>query len=126
MKDLGILEPSQRAWQKTLSTSARGYLWLETNAPVYYAQTLEAVSPYAQLSKDAVIVASKRLGILYGNMKEYVQAKTPAVVATVEQYAPGVIDTVQGYAVSGFTTVRKYSNDYYQMAADYLKTKVFV
>ncbi|XP_039758977.1 transmembrane protein 214 [Pararge aegeria] len=126
MKDLGILEQSQYAWQKTLSTSARGYLWLETNTPVYYARTVETVSPYAQLSKDALIVASKKLGILYTNMKDYIVEKTPIVVATIEQYAPGALDTVQGYAVSAFTAVRKYSNDYYQLTADYLKTKVFV
>ncbi|XP_023933936.2 transmembrane protein 214 [Bicyclus anynana] len=126
MKDLGILEQSQYAWQKTLSTSARGYLWLETNAPIYYAQTVEVVTPYALLSKDALIIASKKLGILYGNMKDYVAEKTPVVLATIEQYAPGMIDTVQGYATSGFVTVRKYSNDYYQLTADYLKTKVFV
>ncbi|XP_034835337.1 transmembrane protein 214 [Maniola hyperantus] len=126
MKDLGILEQSQYAWQKTLSTSARGYLWLETNAPIYYTLTVEAVSPYAQLSKEALIVGSKKLGILYGNMRDYIVEKTPVVVSTIDQYAPGVIDTVQGYAISGFTAVRKYSNDYYQLTADYLKTKVFV
>ncbi|CAG9564224.1 unnamed protein product [Danaus chrysippus] len=126
MNDLGILEQSQRAWQKGLSASARGYLWMESNAPVYYAQTVEACKPYAQLSKDAVTVAVKKLGILYMNMKEYVVDKTPVVVATIEQYAPGVVETVQSYTVNGIAAVKKYSNDYYQMTVDYLSTKVFV
>ncbi|CAH2089269.1 unnamed protein product [Euphydryas editha] len=126
LNDLGILEQSQHAWRKTLSTSARGYLWLESNVPIYYATTVETCKPYAQLSKEVFIVAVNKMGVLYGNMKDYVVEKTPVVVATIEQYAPGVIDTVQSYVVSGYTTFRKYSNDYYQATLEYLSTKVFV
>lgn len=126
MNDLGILEQSQRAWQKTLSTSARGYLWLETNAPIYYSQTVEVCKPYVQVSKDVFVIAYKKTGVLYGNVKEYVIEKTPVVVGTIEQYAPGLVDNVQSYASSGYEAVKKYSNDYYQLTAEYLKTKVFV
>ncbi|CAH0590493.1 unnamed protein product [Chrysodeixis includens] len=126
LNDLGVLEHSQRAWQKTLSTSARGYLWLETNAPVYYTLTVDVCKPYAQLSKDFAIIAVKKAGILYDNTKEYVTEKTPVVVATIEQYAPGLIDNVQSYTATGLEAVKKYSNDYYQLTADYLKTKVFI
>ncbi|XP_053615013.1 transmembrane protein 214 [Plodia interpunctella] len=126
LKDLGVLEHSQRAWQKTLSTSARGYLWVETNAPIYYAQTLEVSKPYIELSKDSIIFAYKKSLILYGNAKDYVIEKTPVVLATIEHYAPGLVDNVKGYASSGYEVVKKYSNDYYQFTSDYLKTKVFV
>ncbi|KAM3960329.1 transmembrane protein 214 [Aphomia sociella] len=126
MKDLGVLEHSQLAWRKTLSTSARGYLWLETNAPVYYTQTVEICKPYAQVSKDIFVIAIKKTGVLYGNVKDYVVEKTPVVAATIEQYAPGLIENVQSYASSGYEVVKKYSNDYYQMTAEYLKTKVFI
>lgn len=125
-KDLGILEHSQKAWQKTLSTSARGYIWLETNAPAYYDQTIETCKPYGQLSKDVFLVTVKKLCLLYCNIHEYITEKGPVVVATIDQYAPGLVDNVQGYATSGYTTVRKFSTDYYQLTADYLKTKVFV
>lgn len=126
LNDLGILEQSQHAWRKTLSTSARGYLWLETNVPIYYATTVETCAPYAQLSKELAIVAGKKMGAFYGNMKNYVVEKTPVVVATIDQYAPGVVDTVESYVVSGYTTIRKYSNDYYQVTLEFFKTKVFV
>ncbi|XP_050352609.1 transmembrane protein 214 [Nymphalis io] len=126
LDDLGLLEQSQHVWRKTLSTSARGYLWLETNAPIYYNTTMEACKPYAQLSKEVFTIVLKKSGILYNNLKEYIVEKTPVVVATIEQYAPGVIDTVQSYAVSGYVAVRKYSNDYYQIMFEYLKTKVFI
>lgn len=126
LNDLGILEQSQHAWRKTLSTSARGYLWLETNVPIYYATTVDTCAPYAQLSKELAIVAGKKMGAFYGNMKNYVVEKTPVVVATIDQYAPGVVDTVESYVVSGYTTIRKYSNDYYQVTLEFFKTKVFV
>ncbi|XP_075980896.1 transmembrane protein 214 [Anticarsia gemmatalis] len=126
LNDLGVLEHSQRAWQKTLSTSARGYLWLETNAPIYYTQTVEICKPYATLSRDFAFVAVKKAGTLYSNAREYVVEKTPVVVATIEQYAPGLIDNVQSYTASGVEVVKKYSNDYYQFTAEYLKTKVFI
>lgn len=125
-KDLGILEHSQQAWQKTLSTSARGYLWLETNAPVYYAQTVEICRPYTQLSKDAFFIALKKAGILYGNVQDYVVEKTPVVIKTIEEYAPGLVDNVQSYASTAWSGLKKYSSDYYQITTDYLVTKVFV
>lgn len=126
LNDLGILEHSQRAWQKTLSTSARGYLWLETNAPIYYTQTVEVCKPYAVLSRDLAFIAAKKAGNLYWNAREYIVEKTPVVVATIEQYAPGLVDNVQSYTLYGIEVVKKYSNDYYQLTADYLKTKVFI
>lgn len=125
-KDLGILEHSQRAWQKTLSTSARGYVWLETNAPVYYAQTIDVCKPYSQLSKDLITIALKKAAVLYGNVQEYVSEKTPVVVATIEQYVPGLVDNVQNYTSTGYAAVKKYTINYYQLTADYLATKVFV
>lgn len=126
LNDLGVLEHSQLAWQKTLSTSARGYLWLETNAPVYYTQTVETCTPYVLLSREFAYLALKKVGVLYSNTKDYVADKTPVVVATIDQYAPGLVDNVQSYASTGFQTIKKYSNDYYQLTAEYLKTKVFV
>ncbi|KAL0870073.1 hypothetical protein ABMA27_006234 [Loxostege sticticalis] len=125
-KDLGILEQSQRAWQKTLSTSARGYIWVETNAPVYYAQTVEICKPYSQLSKDLITVAGKKIGLLYGNIQEFVAEKTPVVVATIEQYVPGLVDNVQNFTSSGYATVKKFTIEYYKLTTDYLSTKVFV
>lgn len=101
-------------------------MWLETNAPVYYTNTVEVLKPYGQLSLDIATISVKKMGALYGNMKEYVVEKTPVVVATVEQYAPGVVDTVQSYAASGYSVVKKYSNEYYQITVNYLSTKVFV
>lgn len=126
LNDLGILEQTQYAWQKTLSSSARGYLWLETNAPIYYVQTVEFVKPYAQLSKDVFILSSKKVGILYGNVKEYVVEKIPVVLATVEEYVPGAIDTVSKHSSNAYSTVKTYTVQFYELSADYLQTKVFV
>ncbi|XP_049876600.1 transmembrane protein 214 [Pectinophora gossypiella] len=125
-KDLGILEHSQKAWQKTLSTSARGYLWLETNAPVYYNQTVEVCKPYGELSKDVYVIAVKKAGVLYGNVREYVSEKIPVVLATIEEYAPGLVDKVEYYACYGYTAFRKQVTDVFAVTADYLKTKVFI
>ncbi|XP_063830529.1 transmembrane protein 214 [Ostrinia nubilalis] len=125
-KDLGILEQSQHAWQKTLSTSARGYIWLETNTPVYYAQTIEICKPYIQLSKDLFTVACNKVSVLYANIQEFVAAKTPIVVATIEQYVPGLIDNVQNYTLTGYSAVKKFTIQYYTLSSDYLATKVFI
>ncbi|XP_045521969.1 transmembrane protein 214 [Pieris brassicae] len=126
LNDLGLLEHSQKAWQKSLSSSARGYIWLETNIPIYYTQAVEFSKPYSQLSKDLFTIGVKKTGILYGNMKEYVIEKTPVVIATIDQYIPGTVETIQTYFVSGVDTIKIYSNEYYQVVAKYLTTKVFV
>ncbi|XP_041984319.1 transmembrane protein 214 [Aricia agestis] len=126
LNDLGILKQTQHAWQKTLSTSARGYLWLETNAPIYYVQTVEFTKPYAQLAKDVFIITSKKVGILYSNIKDYVSEKMPVVVATIEEYVPGAIETVQKHSCNAFSTLKMYSAQYYELTSNYLSTKVFV
>lgn len=126
LNDLGVLEQSQRAWQKSLSASARGYLWLETNTPIYYAQAADIAKPYGQLSRDAFTVGLKKAGILYGNIKDYIVEKTPVVVATIEHYVPGLVDSVVGYTTTGYEVLKKYSVEYYQFTSEYLKTKVFV
>lgn len=126
MNDLGLLEQSQKAWQKTLSTSARGYIWLETNVPIYYTQSIEFSKPYSQLSKDLFTIAVKKSGVLYGNIKDYVIEKTPVVIETIDQYVPGAVETIQSYCQSGMDTLKKYSNEFYQGVAKYLTTKIFV
>lgn len=126
LKDVGLLEHTQFAWQKTLSTSARGYIWLETNTPIYYTKTVEFTKPYAELARDVFIVGAKKTGALYENVKEYIALKTPVVVSTIDQYAPGFIENVQGYTASGWAFVKKHSCEYYHISTEYLKTKVFV
>lgn len=126
LNDIGILEQSQRAWQKTLSTSARGYLWVETNAPIYYSQALEACKPYSQLSKDALIVAKKQICSWYTNLNSFFKEKRPVILATIEQYAPGLIDKINDFTMSCYETVVKYSSEYYRNALDYLGTNVFM
>lgn len=72
------------------------------------------------------MIALKKVSVIFTNGKEYVVEKTPIVLATIEQYAPGVVDTVGSYTSDGLAAVKKYSNQYYQLAGDYLKTKVFM
>lgn len=84
------------------------------------------MKPYSLLTKDLLIVTGKKAGIFFANIKDYVVAKTPVVIATIEQYVPGLLDNVKSYSASGYQAVVKYSSDYYQLSADYLKTKVFV
>lgn len=99
---------------------------METNAPVYYTQTVEFLGPYAALTKDLAIITANKAGIFFSNIKDYVVVKTPVVLATIEQYVPGLVDNVKNYSAAGYETVVKYSSDYYQLSADYLKSKVFV
>ncbi|GBP13949.1 Transmembrane protein 214-B [Eumeta japonica] len=126
LNDLGVLEQSQWAWQKTLSASARGYLWVEDNAPVYYTQVSEFSKPYVELTRDVFKVVSARLCELYGNMKDYAIDKAPLVRSTIEEYVPGLADTVQGYATTSWSVVKKHSLEYYNITMRYLTTKVFV
>lgn len=99
---------------------------METNAPVYYAQTVEVLKPYSVLTKDLATITVKKAGVFYNNIRDYVVVKTPVVIATIEQYVPGLVDNVKNYSAAGYEKVVKYSSDYYQLSANYLKTKVFV
>lgn len=120
------MEQTQQAWQKGLSTSARGYIWLETNAPIYYSQAAEVSKPYFELARDLVIVGGKGAKNFYYNIKEYVVEKAPVVHSTIEEYAPGLTDNVANAASKSWETVSKFGVNCYSYTSELLKEKVFV
>lgn len=83
LKDAGALPYVETAWTKSLSTSARGFQWAETNVPVYVNKTCVVLKPYGEFLKDLSIVGLNAAGNGWTVTKEYVVAKTPAVVSFV-------------------------------------------
>lgn len=83
LNDIGALPYVETAWTKSLSTSARGFQWAETNVPIYVNKTCVVLKPYGEFLKDLSIVGFNAAKNGYAVSKEYVVAKTPAVVSFV-------------------------------------------
>lgn len=74
---------AERAGDRFLIYSAKGYKWAEKNLPEYYNHTAIIAEPYLKLASDALITGRNVVVDLYGNVNEYIKEKTPTVVSTV-------------------------------------------
>lgn len=126
LNDLGILEQTQHVWRKSLSTSAKGYIWLEENAPIYYHQAANISKPYIELARDVAIVGANNAVTLYGNLREYVVEKAPIVQAKVDDYVPGLVDSVASYSAEGWKFTKNTAINLYTISSEVLREKVFV
>lgn len=79
----GLLPIAEKAGDRFLVYSARGYKWAERNLPEYYNQTAVIAQPYLKLASDALISGRNVVVDLYGNVNDYVREKTPVVVNAV-------------------------------------------
>ncbi|XP_026477853.1 transmembrane protein 214-A-like [Ctenocephalides felis] len=122
----GLLPIAEKAGDRFLVYSARGYKWAERNLPEYYNQTAVIAQPYLKLASDALISGRNVVVDLYGNVNDYVREKTPVVVNAINEYAPGLLDTIQKHSVNTWSTVSGFCVQYIDVGRDYLKTKVFV
>lgn len=86
LKDAGALPYVETAWFKSLSSSARGFQWAETNVPIYVNKTCVVLKPYGDFLIDLSIVGLNAAKNGWTVTKEYVVAKTPAVVSFVSTY----------------------------------------
>lgn len=86
LKDTGALPYVEVAWTKSLSTSARGFQWAETNVPIYANVTYVVLKPYGEFLKDLGILGFNAAKNGWTVTKEYVATKTPIAVNFVSTY----------------------------------------
>lgn len=83
LKDSGALPYVEVAWTKSLSTSARGFQWAESNLPIYANVTYVVLKPYGEFLKDLGIIGINSAKNGWTATKEYVAVKTPVATAYV-------------------------------------------
>lgn len=120
------LEHSHCALSKTLAVSARGYKYLEKNAPPYFTAFSQSAKPYGELLRDLAIIVVNQVRQFYTLTKEYLEEKWPIVYSTIDGYAPGFLKAVQEYSSASWSTVKRLSIQYYDVTLSYLQTKVFM
>lgn len=83
LKDSGALPYVEVAWTKSLSTSARGFQWAESNLPIYANVTYVVLKPYGEFLKDLGIIGINSAKNGWTVTKRYVAVKTPIATAYV-------------------------------------------
>lgn len=126
LESMGVLEQSQALWYKSLSYSARGYIWVENNVPYYYTVSVEFAKPYWELTKDMALIVSGQVAQLYSNIREYIVEKWPLVQDKIEEYVPGFLSTVQDYSAKAWDAVKNFTVTLYSSTSTYLKTRIFM
>lgn len=80
LKQTGALPYVEVAWYKSMSASAKGYLWTEQNLPIFVNQTCTTLRPYALLAKDFGLLGVKVAGNAWTAATDLVAQKSPVVV----------------------------------------------
>lgn len=88
----GALPHVENAFFISLKYGARGYKWIEENAPIAYGKTKVVLEPYGEFAKDfgLTIINGGKKG--WECTKTFVNEKTPVVLEFIDKYAPGMLN----------------------------------
>jgi hypothetical protein len=126
LKQTGALPHVENAWFVSLKYSARGYKWVEENAPIAYAKSKTTLEPYCEFAKDLGISAWNAGVKGYESTKVFVSEKIPVVLQFIDSYVPGLGEKISDFVSTtckGFCSI--FCNAWRQ-SVDFFKTKVFM
>ncbi|KAJ8688622.1 hypothetical protein QAD02_024417 [Eretmocerus hayati] len=133
MRDSGITAYALKTWTSTKLYYGQSLEYLEATSPEYYKAVVDFSKPYVELAGNGYLIVKNVSIRLYTNAYSYVAAKTPLVVATVEEYVPGLMESVQKNSVQIVEMAKTYSALIAEQAIEnsvkatrWLKTNVFV
>ncbi|XP_063225460.1 transmembrane protein 214-A [Bacillus rossius redtenbacheri] len=119
LKDIGALKYGEHAWARTKYYSQKSYQWAEVNVPHYYSIAVEQAKPYLQQAWDFSIVLADQLYLLYGNIKVFLEEKTPLVVNWVNHFAPGLLEIIKSHSVTAWEAAKHYAFVFWQYVLEY-------
>lgn len=126
LKQTGALPHVENAWFVSLKFSARGYKWVEEQAPVAYGKTRVFMEPYCEFAKDlglTVINGAKRG---WESTKVFVAEKTPVVVDFIEKYVPGLGHKIQDITVNTCKGLCSLTCNGWRQSVEFFKTRIFM
>jgi TMEM214, C-terminal, caspase 4 activator len=126
LKQTGALPHVENACFVSLKYSARGYKWLEENAPIAYSKSKTVLEPYGEFAKDlaaTIINSSKKV---WQCTRTYVSERTPIVIEFIDKYAPGLSEKASDVISNTFKGFCSICCSIWRNAVDFFKTKVFV
>lgn len=126
LKQTGALPHVENAWFVSLKFSARGYKWVEENAPVAYAKTKTTLEPYCAFAKDLGITLLNGGKKGYENTKVFVSEKIPVVLQFIDSYVPGLGQKISDFVSNTCKGFCSITSNLWRRSIDFFKTKVFV
>lgn len=126
LKQTGALPHVENAWFVSLKYSARGYKWVEEQAPVAYSKSRTFMQPYCEFAKDLGLTILNGAKKGWESTKVYVAEKTPVVIAFVDKYVPGVAQKTHDFVVNACKGFCSLTCNGWRQSMEFFKTKVFV
>lgn len=126
LKQAGALPHVENAWFVSMKYSARGYKWVEVQAPIAYTKTSTFMKPYCELFKDLGLTAFNAVVKGWESTKVFVAEKTPVVVAFIDKYVPGLGQKLHDFIVNTCKGFCSLTCSAWKNSVDFFKTKVFV
>lgn len=126
LKQTGALPHVENAWFVSLKYSARGYKWVEEQAPVAYTKSRTFMEPYCAFAKDLGLTALNAGRKGWESTKVYAAEKSPVVVDFIEKYVPGLGVKIQDITTKTFAGLCSLTCNTWRQSVEFFKTKVFM
>jgi TMEM214, C-terminal, caspase 4 activator len=126
LKQTGALPHVENAWFVSLKFSAKGYKWVEANAPIYYEKTKVYMGPFCEFTKDLGLTVLNGAKKGWESTKVFVAEKTPVVIAFIDKYVPGLGQKIHDFVVNTCKTVCSFTCNGWKQSVEFFKAKVFV
>lgn len=125
-KFLGALPHVENAWFVSLKYSARGYKWIETNAPTAYEKSKTFLQPYGEFAKDLGITIFNSALKGWEGTKTFAAEKAPIFLEFIDKYVPGMGQKVSDITSNTFKGFCSITCNVWRQSVDFIKTNVFV
>lgn len=116
----------ENAWFVSLKYSARGYKWLEENAPVAYNQSITFLGPYGEFARDVGITIFNGGIKGWDYTKNFVSEKVPLTLEFIDKYAPGFGQKIGDFTSNAFKGFCSITCNVWRQSVDFFKQRVFV
>lgn len=126
LKQTGALPHVENAWFVSLKFSARGYKWVEENAPVAYGKTKTVLTPYCDFAKDLGIALINGGKKGFECTKVFISEKIPVVLQFIDKYVPGLGQKISDFVSTTYKGFCSITSNVWRQSVDFFKTKVFV
>lgn len=124
LKDTGALPHVENAWFVSLKFSARGYKWVEEQAPVAYGKTRTFMEPYCEFAKDLGITLMNSARKGWESTKVFVAEKTPVVVDFIDKYVPGLGQKIQDIVTNTCKGFCNLTCSGWRQSVEFFRTKI--
>lgn len=126
LKQTGALPHVENAWFVSLKYTARGYKWVEEQAPVAYGKTRTFLDPWSDFAKDLGLTALNGARKGWESTKLFAEEKTPLVVDFIDKYVPGLGQKIQDITVTTFKGACSLTCNTWRQSVEFFKTRVFM